>query len=250
MKLYHYKTAMALIVRNLYYDSLGVMAKISPRTKLQKGGYTFSYRANDEVLRRFAVEDVFEREVAAYLDATLARGDIVVDVGANVGIHTVRMARRVGPKGCVYAFEPIEHIAEALRHNIRLNNLSCVKVIQQALGGANVRGEMWFPGSGQESRAELRYDKNGSVEVAVFDEFWNKIGRPKVKLMKVDVEGAEEQVLSGACCAFQNGAIEHMVIEVNELGGGRAFQLLKRLESFGYLLQQLDSNNWAGRRIS
>ena len=87
-----------------------------------------------------AVETVFQRgnkdeeNILAPLLQLLHPGDIAYDIGANMGIHTVFMAKKVGKGGRVIAMEPESNSYETLSQNVRLNDLSNVTSIQVALG--------------------------------------------------------------------------------------------------------------------
>ncbi len=74
-----------------------------------------------------------EWPVQKWLAANLHSGDVVYDVGANVGFFTVLAARLVGTEGHVVAFEPVPDNAAAVRHNVALNKMTQVTVLQQAV---------------------------------------------------------------------------------------------------------------------
>lgn len=66
----------------------------------------------------------FSRGEAAVFDQIVAPGDTVLDVGANIGAHTLWMARRVGPAGSVIAFEPQRAVFQTLCANMALNGMT------------------------------------------------------------------------------------------------------------------------------
>ena len=71
----------------------------------------------------------FEETEIAFMRKSLRSGDIFLDIGANGGIYTVIGAKLVGPEGHVYAFEPGERELKTVKHNIELNNLTNVTLI-------------------------------------------------------------------------------------------------------------------------
>src|SRR4051812_25889815 len=83
----------------------------------------------------------WERRAQALLRKHLRPGDTVYDVGANYGMHTLLMARCVGPKGKVFAFEPVPAIRAELEKNIQLNGFRHVTVQTQALDNYSGQAE-------------------------------------------------------------------------------------------------------------
>ncbi len=123
-------------------------------------------------------------------------GDTVVEVGANIGAHTVPLARLAGPAGRVLAFEPQRAIFQMLCANLALNGLGQVEATQAALGAA--AGTLHVPeadytGAGNFGGIALATEGGAPVPVMTLD----SLGLPALRLLKVDVEGMEAEVLSG-----------------------------------------------------
>jgi len=149
----------------------------------------------------------FERETARTL-ARLARpGSVVFDIGANIGAHTLPLARSVGPTGKVYAFEPTDYAFGKLRRNIQLNPAieSRVIAIQAKLGRI---GDLGSPGeiysswkvSGNDPRHAKHFgiaqSTSGSTNLALDDYCWtNSISQ--LDLIKLDVDGLESEIIRG-----------------------------------------------------
>ena len=64
----------------------------------------------------------FEKETSRALDRLVNKGSVVIDIGANIGAHTLPLARLVGKKGKVYAIEPTKYAYRKLIKNLSLNN--------------------------------------------------------------------------------------------------------------------------------
>lgn len=130
----------------------------------------------------------------------LKRGDTVLEIGANIGAHTVPLAQTVGPEGQVLAFEPQRMIYYLLCANVVLNNLANVICHQAAVG--DVTGNLRVPdldysGDGNFGGIELGTESTlGSYEVPVVR--IDDLRLARCDLIKVDVEGMEKQVLEGA----------------------------------------------------
>jgi FkbM family methyltransferase len=133
---------------------------------------------------------VYEPEVWTALLEDVRPGDTFVDVGANVGLYAVAVARRVRP-GRVIAFEPDASNAELLDRNIAVNKVrDAVEVRVVALGDTS--GELPFRSAMQRSR----FDANSSetVHMSTLD---LELEGP-VDVLKIDVEGFEPEVIAGA----------------------------------------------------
>lgn len=124
---------------------------------------------------------------------------VVVEIGANVGGHTIMMAKAVGPRGRVLVFEPQRVLFQNLCANIALNNLFNVEAHHMAL--ADEQGKVTIP--------DLDYSKESNYGAISANQF--NVGRPvtvdtldaifdlpQLYMIKIDVEGMELQVLKGA----------------------------------------------------
>jgi FkbM family methyltransferase len=136
----------------------------------------------------------FERDRIRSTLSLVRPGDRVWDVGAHKGYLSLAAARRVGPTGQVVAFEPSRRNLGALHHHVRWSRLGHIEVVPVALG--REAGQAWFGGRGSSLTYRLgRGDERVPVRTAAELVAW---GREAPTVMKVDVEGAEADVLEGA----------------------------------------------------
>lgn len=145
-----------------------------------------------------------ETEVQQVLRSVLRPGMVYYDVGANVGFFAVIAARLVGPSGRVFCFEPLPANARQIEYNAKLNGFSSIVARSEALGGSN-RSETFSlsaePTWGALATVGKAPDKaSGEMQVTVrtLDSLCGADGLPYPDLMKIDVEGAEEEMLMGA----------------------------------------------------
>ena len=138
-------------------------------------------------------------EIEGQLFSRLLRpDDVVIEGGANIGAHTVHLAKLVGPRGKVLAYEPQRAIFRLLRANLALNKLSNVRALQAAVG----RRAGWLPvpvvnyaAKGNFGGVSLRNARSGHpVRVIALD----SLRLSAVRLLKLDVEGMEIAALRGA----------------------------------------------------
>ncbi len=123
----------------------------------------------------------------------------VVDIGANIGYHTVQFARAAGPRGRVYAFEPDPDNLRMLRHNIRTNRLDNVVVIPKA--ASDVSGTLTLYHSAENRGDHRVYDSGDaresiSIDAAAPDDVLCEMTGP-VSVIKLDIQGAEPRAVAG-----------------------------------------------------
>lgn len=127
-------------------------------------------------------------------------GDTVLDVGANIGFHSLYFAELTGPTGKVFSFEPIQVNYDAFKHNLSLNNFIQIIPQQIALGNENntlaihLDLEQSNPGA---FNLLTEGTKNHTIKCEKGDDFSNNLGIDKVNFIKIDVEGYEYEVLKG-----------------------------------------------------
>lgn len=173
---------------------------------------------------RAAIENLLARRPALYAGALrlsgspdlskricaalLGRGDVVFDVGANRGYYTLLLARLVGRRGAVHAFEPVPPTAEALAADLRAQGIGNVVVNRCALGEAAGELPLYLPGE-DSGQASLARHSAGSwataaavasyrVPVETLDGYARRRGLGRLDFVKCDVEGGELPVLRGA----------------------------------------------------
>lgn len=145
----------------------------------------------------------YERPVQDALQATLREGDVLVDVGANVGFFTLLGARLVGEQGAVHAFEPIPANVSVIRRNLAVNGLRNVTVVSKAVADSAGTDSIWVTdhpgGATLMSTGEVPYDARTQIEIerTTLDQWVEQAGVHAIRMIKVDAEGAELAVLRG-----------------------------------------------------
>jgi len=137
----------------------------------------------------------YELEKQKLFGKIVKKGDVVYDVGAHVGFYTLLAAELVGPNGKVFAFEPLPRNIFYLKKHIKINKCNNVEIIEAAV--SDKEGETNFLES---ESTTSRLDQKGSLKVKTvsLDNLWREGKVLPPDLIKIDVEGAELEVLKGA----------------------------------------------------
>ncbi len=196
---------------------------------------------NDPLQQWFHYLGDYEPLECDYIRSTLPRGGTFVDVGANVGWHTLPAARHIGREGRVYAFEPIPSNAASLRRNIELNGLPNVIVETRALSdrpGPRAMA-MESPHSSNASMAPPGPDSPCfEVECVRFDDYVRSRGIGRIDLIKLDIEGAETAALRGMTGLLDRDDAPAILCELNptmlDIMGSSCEELLTLMGGLGY----------------
>lgn len=157
----------------------------------------------EAVLRR----DGFDREEFSFLKQNLRKGDVFIDVGANIGFYTVFAARLVGKEGNVISFEPSKRDFELLQKNLAHNKFSNVVSFKIALSNYNGKGKFLISGGNATDVSTLsdsfyndkvKVETIEDVEVKTLDCIVDNYDIKKINIIKVDAEGHDLFVLEGA----------------------------------------------------
>lgn len=165
---------------------------------------------------------VWETFVDDILCALVRPGDTVLDVGANMGYYTIKMAARVGPEGRVFSFEPNPRLFRLVSDNLRINGFDGWGVATNAAAGAakgvsTLTFERNYPGGGMvglpSTYATTDVQDRIDVDVVRIDDVV-PADQP-VHLIKIDVEGFEPLVLQGMQAVLARSPDAAIVTEVN-----------------------------------
>lgn len=166
-------------------------------------GYIFIPDEEELLLLMYtgAGSDGLEPGVRRILQTIAEPGDHVIDVGASVGLHTLAMARAIGPNGRVDAFEAEPRLAPFLRRTLSVNGLSQVQLHSVAVGAEDGQTSFHVAQTiGHSSLYDLEAENLVREKIDVTVNRLDSIVDPAagVNLIKIDVEGAELDVIRGA----------------------------------------------------
>jgi FkbM family methyltransferase len=197
----------------------------------------------------------YDRPFTAYVQRCIKPGDTVIDVGAHVGLFTLLLAYQVWESGRVVAYEPSPRILELLRDNVSMGWLNDrVEIVPKA--AASTSGSRLF-------LAPARYTTTGSlqpverllstedrvdnldrveVEAEPLDVHFGRF--EQVALVKIDVEGAENQVLAGMEQLLASGVVKRVSFEISRAHIGDDWG------NFTERLQRFERDGWTFSTIS
>ncbi len=245
------------------HDPLGALDGTAPEVARATGERQYRYEA-DCRHGRIAVNqnDLYVgRSLLAYgewaefelqlLGPLLRAGDVVVDAGANIGTHALFFAQTVGPRGHVLAFEPQRHVHALLSDTMALNDVTAwVTCIRAALG--STAGSMIVPDL--PTQMILNFGALALGDCVTGDQVplvtLDGLALPQCRLIKVDVEGMEAEVLQGAADTIRR---HRPILYVENDRPEASAELLALLRAFGYrlfahLAPCFNPGNFAGRR--
>lgn len=183
---------------------------------------------------------MWERHTIHFIQSNIQRGDYVIEVGANIGAHTLFIARRVGEKGKVFAFEPTTYARNKLLNNLRLNSelLSQVEVFDNIVtdNENNVPTRKLCSSWMLEESTQIDKEVVQSEAISI-DQFAIRNSLEKLNLLKIDVDGYDYKVLRGASAVITRHR-PLIYIELCEYAlraqGDSVKKIYKLLTSLGY----------------
>lgn len=186
----------------------------------------------------------------------LRPGDWAIDIGASIGSVTGQLCRAVGPRGLVWAVEPLPSNVERLRALAAVNGLHQLAVIPCALGARQGTAAIRLGGEGASGYSSFTasWISNGSLDVRTerLDDLTTGIDHDRpLRLIKLDVEGFEREVLAGAEATLRRWR-PLVYCEFNDIiltdAGSSSGELLQAFRELGYSVAPA----WhrAGRRLA
>jgi FkbM family methyltransferase len=230
---------------HLYRKTLG----LSDRTIVKRGGAIFELDLTQGIDFAIYLGDMFERSTKKALRNLVGEADVVLDIGANIGAHTLHLAKLVGPSGRVMAFEPTDFAFRKLRRNIELNPSLAGRIITYncflAERDGNALPDKIYSSWPLVPEAELHAKHLGramsteNASTRSVDSVLAEAGNPAVQLVKLDVDGFECEILRGAAKLLREQKptfVMELAPYVLDERGASLSELIRFLTSNGYRL--------------
>lgn len=233
----------------LAFDRLLQIHPIEFRRASTRYGFKVSGNTKDLIQRCAYLYGVWEPTLSRWITEHLRPGDIAVDVGANIGYFTLLASRLVGPEGLVIAFEPEPTIANRLRDNLAENHSANVQLYELVVSDRTGKAAIFRAREsnlGASATQGQEGDPATDVAMARGDDVISPELWPRIRLVKVDVEGDEFNVLSGMrsmLAALPAGACVVAEIAPERLAkrGVTTREALALMERLGYSTYTVDN---------
>jgi len=225
-------SAVIDVLFNTVTPSLAILPRVyaSGVIYCEKYDVYFYVRAFSDDL--YSVMPEREGEVNELILNCLKEGDGFIDVGANIGYYSILAGKIVGDSGRVIAVEPVPATVKVLNCNIKLNNLKNIKAIQKAAWNNNQIITMYIPKGffGWASIHKLNSGNTISIQGIPLDAISEDL---EVKLLKIDAEGSEYQILNGARKTLKK--TKYVIIEASQAKD----KIIRLFEREGFKIRKL-----------
>jgi len=197
-------------------------------------------------------DNIWESSVIAFFAQATRPGDVVFDIGAHTGPYSLLAARLVGPNGWVHAFEPDPVARSLLERNIATNQVANITVVPLAIGAEDGWASLEAGRSGELGDSgtiarPIAAEAEDVTQVVSLQTYCREHGvQPSV--IKIDVEGAEADVLADSATAILKRT-RVVLVEIHDAAlrerGSGPDELVNRLSSLGGDLRKIDER-WPG----
>lgn len=174
----------------------GIIVKTKFKFKLK------IYPVYDKGIERKIFNDgIYEEGTLWCFQKLIKKGDIIFDVGANIGLTSIYAGILTGRHGKVFSFEPLPSTFNILKENIKLNNLRNIYPINSALSNINGSGFIYENLQINRGAASMYGNDNSKgipISILTLDDFVVNNQITNIDFMKIDIEGAELSMLKGS----------------------------------------------------
>jgi FkbM family methyltransferase len=247
-------------LRSIYWDVIENENKTISLKVLQNDTIQF-HRSGDITKILFSQQHIvkyhksFEYKTLELVRNNIKDGDIVMDVGANIGLFSLLVSRHVGEQGKVFAFEPTEETYNLLLRNIELNGNKNIHPFKLPLADKKMRIKMVNPGKSNHYKdafnriAEIQKTEiaDSTMYTSTLDAFVIENCIERIDFIKVDIEGSELLFFKGAINTLSIMKPK-IIFEANENHtkefGYKVIDVLVFLHNLGYNIYQVNEEQW------
>ena len=162
----------------------------------------FELHLNDWIQQNIYLLGTYEEGELNFMKNFLKKGDTFIDIGANIGLHTLVASKITGKYGKVISFEPFQKNFELLKKNISLNlETENITVEKKAVYSKNTNIKLFYntkdANNGMASSYTDGYDQKETVEAIMIDSYVKLHNLNTISMIKIDIEGGEFPALTG-----------------------------------------------------
>ena len=202
-------------------------------------------------LEDYASNLVHEKATTDLFKKTVKNGDVVVDLGANIGYFSLLASRLTGSQGKVFSFEPEPKNYNYLKKNIELNNYNHAQPFQKAVSDKNGTTKLFIcdydtghhtinkqDGIQAYSRGRIAKERSIDIETVTLDNFLREKTN-RINAIKMDVEGAEMLALSGMDRVLKDNKDIKMIVEffpllIEKMGSDPKEFIRRLIQDYGF----------------
>jgi FkbM family methyltransferase len=247
------KIFLAGLAQNLITNLRSPLGK-GDKAAVRRGGLRWELDLSEGIDFSIYLLGAFEPGTARTLARLIGPGDVALDIGANIGAHTLGMAKSVGPSGKVFAIEPSDFAFTKLLRNLSLNPELATRVHPKQLFFSDdaIKSpprEIYasWPLQSDSSvhpKHRGRLVSMANAELETLDCFARQHQITRLDLIKIDVDGQEVPVLRGGLatlCRFHPMLVMELAPYLHEENNNRFAELVELLRSLEYSLQNADN---------
>ena len=211
------------------------------KIKTSEEQYIYVNPLDKYIGRNLMYNGAWETHIINLLKAICKDGMTVVDIGANIGSHTILMSKLVGNEGKVYAFEPCKNHCEILFHNLMINN--CFNTIVYPVGCSDKNENMFIDKIFLDTKQSenfgaivLKKEFENNDEIVKTNSI-DSYNFSKIDIVKIDAEYMEDKVLNG----MRNTILKYkpiMIIEIHDL---EVENIANILNSMDYSIKRIEN---------
>jgi len=228
---YHFNQSAFNIIKFKFPESYKVSKKLI-------SGSNIILDITQNTQRQIYFWKIYEPHITYHLKSILNSGDWAIDIGANIGYHTLLMSDYVGDKGRVFAFEPERLNYENLVNNIMHSDKTNIVAKNLALGEKTEKRRLFLNIDNEGGHSFVSVPNQNSnyfqeVKVISLDNYLEKFSPEEIKrlkIVKIDVEGFERQVLSGMKNLLISNKNIHVICEISQ----NHYDILDMMSDLGY----------------
>jgi FkbM family methyltransferase len=208
---------------------------------IQYAGYQ---PGEDHVVKNLFWFGNFEPWVPKLMRCLAAPGEVVCDIGANIGDMALQVLPYLGETAQIYCFEPIPVLQDYLRQNIEINQAASITLVPKALsnsiGRMAIKSHLAQPGWSSftgKNFSETEYEML-DIEVTTFDAWIQEMGIPQVSVCKIDVERHEDEVFAGMADSLAAKRIGGLIFEHHD-GCQPSDPMVMMFAQYGYAVYRI-----------
>ena len=238
-------------INRVFFKVVRSFTKKYKTESVQVGKHIMFLDVNDSL--SLTMDTNFEPLETEIIAVNIKPGDVVLDIGANIGYHTLKMADIVGPTGLVFAFEPDPNNFVTLTKNIEANGYKNIIAVNKAVSNKPGKLKLYidkFNKGGHRIYSSFEKRESVEIEATSLDDYFKGstfIIDKKISFIKMDVEGAEPLVIEGAKRLIENSPNIKMITEyypllIDECCGKGAYSIFLSdlMNIFPYTIFEID----------